>query len=279
MPPKGKKATKATKATHQEAPTVETTTDQEKTMKTKPDSQVAETATAKGTSSLSDRMKRLEALKKRRQTEVEDGNRRDRNEEYQKSKENPREEARLERKRQQAQELLDKKLALDAGRDYERSLYWNWSAEKVERWKERQEEKESRAEVGFTDYNQLAHRKYERLTREMKPDIQTYNEMKKFIESGAAGSEALESWKAGVNALGIVDPSDKPPAEAIDRLVNDTKKQEETRLNRSRKRAERGDDDISWINEKNRIFNKKVARFYDKYTKEIRDNLERGTAL
>lgn len=52
----------------------------------------------------------------------------------------------------------------------------------------------------------------------------------------------------------------------------------EKRETRSRERKEVVDD-ISWINEKNRVFNQKIARFYDKYTKEIRENLERGTAL
>jgi pre-mRNA-splicing factor SYF2 len=50
------------------------------------------------------------------------------------------------------------------------------------------------------------------------------------------------------------------------------------RMNRSRDREQIADD-ISWINEKNRKFNQKISRFYDKYTKEIRENLERGTAL
>lgn len=49
-------------------------------------------------------------------------------------------------------------------------------------------------------------------------------------------------------------------------------------MNRSRDREQIADD-ISWINEKNRKFNQKISRFYDKYTKEIRENLERGTAL
>ena len=66
----------------------------------------------------------------------------------------------------------------------------------------------------------------------------------------------------------------------------------------SRKRANDDDGDITYINERNRVFNKKVdssspyhlealisillaqiARFYDKYTTEIRASFERGTAL
>ena len=38
-------------------------------------------------------------------------------------------------------------------------------------------------------------------------------------------------------------------------------------------------NDVSYINERNRRFNQKINRTYDKQTAEIRQNLERGTAL
>lgn len=67
----------------------------------------------------------------------------------------------------------------------------------------------------------------------------------------------------------------------------------------SRKRNNEDEGDITYINERNRVFNKKVseslfgsavlftqfvvnaqiARYYDKYTAEIRASFERGTAL
>lgn len=36
---------------------------------------------------------------------------------------------------------------------------------------------------------------------------------------------------------------------------------------------------MSYINEMNKKFNQRLSRHYDKYTKDIRDALERGTAL
>ncbi|GAA5933083.1 hypothetical protein JCM1841_000812, partial [Sporobolomyces salmonicolor] len=51
------------------------------------------------------------------------------------------------------------------------------------------------------------------------------------------------------------------------------------RQKRSRKRENEDQGDITWINEKNRQFNRKLARYYDDVTKETRDNFERGTAL
>lgn len=54
---------------------------------------------------------------------------------------------------------------------------------------------------------------------------------------------------------------------------------EERRKNFSRRRQYYEDEDITHISERNRKFNKKAQRAYDDYTVEIRNNLERGTAL
>ena len=39
------------------------------------------------------------------------------------------------------------------------------------------------------------------------------------------------------------------------------------------------DEDVTYINDKNKNFNQKLARSYGKYTKEIRDSFERGTMI
>jgi hypothetical protein len=51
------------------------------------------------------------------------------------------------------------------------------------------------------------------------------------------------------------------------------------RKNFSRRRANFDGEDVTSINERNKQFNKKLKRAFDKYTVEIRQNLERGTAL
>ena len=53
----------------------------------------------------------------------------------------------------------------------------------------------------------------------------------------------------------------------------------EKRAKYSRRREFNHDADVDYINERNMKFNKKAARFYDKYTAEIKQNLERGTAV
>lgn len=47
----------------------------------------------------------------------------------------------------------------------------------------------------------------------------------------------------------------------------------------SRRRIHNDDADIDYINERNMKFNKKLERFYGQYTTEIKQNLERGTAV
>jgi hypothetical protein len=44
----------------------------------------------------------------------------------------------------------------------------------------------------------------------------------------------------------------------------------EARSKHSRKRADDDEGDVTYINDANKVFNKKINRYYDKYTKEIR---------
>ena len=53
----------------------------------------------------------------------------------------------------------------------------------------------------------------------------------------------------------------------------------EKRSKYSRRRPVNHEGDVDYINERNMRFNKKAARYYDKYTAEIKQNLERGTAV
>ena len=53
----------------------------------------------------------------------------------------------------------------------------------------------------------------------------------------------------------------------------------EKRVKYSRRRRFDEEEDVSYINERNMKFNKKLERFYGTYTAEIKQNLERGTAV
>ena len=182
-----------------------------------------------------------------------------------------------------------------AGEDFERKRAWDWTVDETEKWDKRMEKKEKhREDVAFQDYTQDARKIYKRQLREMQPDLESYEKEKADAVQRAAISGGLEIVEAEDGELVAVDKKgtfystadstdfveNKPDRAAVDRLVNDLRKAEESRLRKRRERG-RGDDDgdVTYINEKNKQFNQKLARFYNKYTAEIRDSFERGTMI
>jgi pre-mRNA-splicing factor SYF2 len=71
----------------------------------------------------------------------------------------------------------------------------------------------------------------------------------------------------------------KPSEAAVERLVEDLINQKRKKGEFSRRRAVHADKDIDFINDRNAHFNKKIERAFGAHTKEIKANLERGTAL
>lgn len=82
-----------------------------------------------------------------------------------------------------------------------------------------------------------------------------------------------------VNSLDYALDDKKPSAMAVDAMVAELEESADRRSKFSRRRPVHEGQDIDSINERNRVFNKKIKRAFDKYTTEIRGNLERGTAL
>lgn len=69
------------------------------------------------------------------------------------------------------------------------------------------------------------------------------------------------------------------PEWRLNALVKGLKEKEAKKAGFSRRRAEYEDQDISHINKRNKMFNKKLDRAYGSYTADIKAALERGTAL
>ncbi|KAJ5772879.1 hypothetical protein N7457_007775 [Penicillium paradoxum] len=182
-----------------------------------------------------------------------------------------------------------------AGEDFERKRAWDWTVEESEKWDRRMEKKQRhRDDVAFKDYTQDARKVYKRQLRELAPDLEAYEKEKLAAIEKAAANGDLEIVETEDGEMIAVDKNgsfystadstgfteSKPDRAAVDRLVNDIHKAEEVRL-KKRKERRGGDDDgdVTYINEKNRQFNQKLARFYNKYTTEIRDSFERGTMI
>lgn len=208
----------------------------------------------------------------------------------------------LHRRRDIAAHKLLKADTEDAGGDFERKRAWDWTVEESERWDKRLKKKGARRDDNaFQDYRAESSKVYKRQVREMagtsggSENMARYEKDKMAAIEKAAASGGLDivetddgeliavdkdgSFYSTADSTGFVE--NKPDRAAVDRLVADMKKAEAARLRKRRERlAQNGDDgDVTYINEKNKQFNQKLDRFYNKYTAEIRDSFERGTMI
>ncbi|EKX73067.1 peptidylprolyl isomerase, putative [Theileria equi strain WA] len=140
------------------------------------------------------------------------------------------------------------------------------TASVVERRYNMEQSKKKNAEFGWNVFNQDA----------------LYRAHKKRLRDTSFNSAAYEYQKA---TLG--DAFYKPTLvqfeaseAAKDAVVRNVEKQYKKRDAFSRRRMYDDEaQDISYINERNRVYNKKLERSFGAYTLEIKQNLERGTAL
>ncbi|KAH8890790.1 SYF2 splicing factor [Thozetella sp. PMI_491] len=243
-----------------------------------------------------DRLARFRALQARAKTSS-DQNLKEATKESQRLATDPSQLTALNRKHAVASHKLLKAEIEESGGDFERKRAWDWTIEESERWDKRMKKKEGRRDdTAFRDYGQESEKVYKRQVRGMGgPDLERYTreKMEKIEKAAAAGTLEIVETEDGEliavdkdgsfysTAESMSFAENKPEKAAVDRLVNDLKKAEEAQLKKQRdRRAANGDDgDVTYINEKNKQFNQKLARFYNKYTAEIRDSFERGTMI
>ncbi|KAF2966846.1 hypothetical protein GQX73_g6684 [Xylaria multiplex] len=202
----------------------------------------------------------------------------------------------LRRRRDIAAHKLLKAETEEGGDDFERKRAWDWTAEESERWDKRLKKKAAhRDNNAFQDYRAESNKVYKQQLQNLAPDMERYEKDKMKAIEKAAASGGLDIIETEEGELIAVDKDgsfystadtttfheNKPDKAAVDRLVDDLKKAEDARLRKRKERmARNGDDgDITYINEKNKQFNQKLARFYNKYTAEIRESFERGTRI
>ncbi|KAK0205455.1 SYF2-domain-containing protein [Desarmillaria ectypa] len=221
-------------------------------------------------------------------------------EESAKLKMTARDAARLERQRKLAETLRTKAEAEERGEDVEREKNWEWTIEENDNWEKKKARKARRADFEFHDDAHAARRRYKKELDLIRPDLVAYNKQKEIAMglapgtltsfdpkngsmSTAVGPTTLEQQLAHDNlyrdANTLMYGDSKPSEDAIDRVVSKINKDIDKKSKFSRKRPNEEEGDITYINEANRVFNKKIARYYDKYTSEIRASFERGTAL
>ncbi|CCG81388.1 Pre-mRNA-splicing factor syf2 [Taphrina deformans PYCC 5710] len=236
--------------------------------------------------SAKERMAQFRALKMRAKDSKKQ-NRTALHQEHSRMKEDPKAAKILDQKKSVATEKLAKLDAQEAGEDYERKRAWDWSIAESEAWDERMAMKQRhREESGFADFAQEAAKQYSRNTNSLKPDLEAYRREKEAQSSRTLSSAVTISADGTLvpNLTQVAEVDDvafihqKPKKENVDRLIESLSRADKARLKAQMKRGRGQHDDGDYISERNKVFNAKVSRFYDKYTKEMKESFERGTA-
>lgn len=174
------------------------------------------------------------------------------------------------RKRQADWLLADDKAREEAqaqGKDYDRIKLLEISAVDAERIEKKKKKKNP--DLGFSTFEAQTARQYNRLVKNMPArDMNKYERQKE---------ELGEAFYGGPNT--VLQGLTKDTPNAINNMVKDLEQQIDRRKKYSRRRIYNDDADVDFINERNSKFNKKLDRFYGEHTAEIKQNLERGTAI
>lgn len=163
----------------------------------------------------------------------------------------------------------EKQKAQQAGEDFEIKKSLEYQADEFDRW-DKIRARKKKHDPGFIDFETATKRQYDRSVKQIKPDMEEYNALKNELGEGTFYAKEGETSKQDLI---------KDSKEGVERMVEDVNKQIEIRSKRSRRRRFDEDADVDYINERNMRFNKKLERFYGQYTDEIKQNLERGTAM
>lgn len=179
-------------------------------------------------------------------------------------------EKKMERDLKKIQTEEERQKAEEAGQDYELTKSLNFQADELEKW-ERTRANKKKHDPGFIDFEYESKRQYNRLSKQLKPDLEQYQAVKDKV--GEATFYLKSKEDTPVSSLTL------DTKEGVERMVEDVNKQIEVRNKRSRRRRFDDEADVDYINERNMRFNKKLERFYGNYTDEIKQNFERGTAI
>jgi pre-mRNA-splicing factor SYF2 len=225
------------------------------------------------------RMEKMNALRKR-MNESATANRKDVVAAQNEHRKALSESKRLERKRKQAEAMGEKLEAAETGEDLERKRNWEYSLADNEAWNKKQGRKERRMDVGFSTFDESARRKYRRDIDSFKPDLKAYQAQKAAAlglsaedadnteliahASTSSGSQMIpgsDSLYRDANSFVYADH--KPSDDAIDKVVGKLNLDLDKRAKRSRARVE-DETDITYINDRNKVFNKKLERYFNK---------------
>ncbi|CAI4226238.1 unnamed protein product [Auanema sp. JU1783] len=211
-----------------------------------------------------ERLRKLHQLRENARKE----NHREVVEEDRKSKLPKNHEAKQAREQWELQEMEERKKAEEEGKNYDRMKALNTQADVADRIEASRKRKKN-PDQGFSSYDEMTLRQHSRLTSNLNPDMKSYKQMRQVVGE--------EQFYPGVNTL--IHGSHYPTQAAMEKLAGDVKGQAKRREQFHRRRMFDPDAPIDYINERNKRFNEKLEKFYGKYTEDIKEDLERGTAI
>jgi len=155
--------------------------------------------------------------------------------------------------------------------DKETNKLMQKTAEETAAEEEKAELKKKRmASGGWETFNQdTLYKAYEKRTEATRASDEDVLRQKAAL--GGAYSDPAAAMNYGQSA--------EIPEENVNRMVAELFEKGSRAKKFSRRRAFNEEADVDYINKRNAHFNKKVERAYGEFTKEIKLNLERGTAL
>ncbi|KAI3912608.1 hypothetical protein MKW92_022934 [Papaver armeniacum] len=125
------------------------------------------------------------------------------------------------------------------------------------------------APFGWDVFNQKTlYNAYKKRTKNIDCNLEEYNKMKQADPEFYREASSLQYGKAP-----------KIPEDKIDKMVKELYDKDSKGKAFSRRRKFHEEKYIDSINDRNEHFNKKIERAFGKYTLDIKNNLERGTAL
>eukprot|EP00326_Haptolina_ericina_P001687 CAMPEP_0181212908 /NCGR_PEP_ID=MMETSP1096-20121128/24615_1 /TAXON_ID=156174 ORGANISM="Chrysochromulina ericina, Strain CCMP281" /NCGR_SAMPLE_ID=MMETSP1096 /ASSEMBLY_ACC=CAM_ASM_000453 /LENGTH=239 /DNA_ID=CAMNT_0023304497 /DNA_START=33 /DNA_END=752 /DNA_ORIENTATION=- len=137
-----------------------------------------------------------------------------------------------------------------------------------ERLKKEDKKEKHRVQYGWDVFNNEAqHRNYKKRVRRGGEEGK--------LDTGGGEAEVVDEDPDPL-AYGEAPPV---PRERVQALVEDMHEAALRRTKWSRRRTFHEERDVTYINKRNEVYNKKIERAFDPYTAEIKANLERGTAL
>ena len=176
-------------------------------------------------------------------------------------------EMRVEKRKREKEEAADAE-----EEEEEANKLLSMTLEQADALKKKQDKKEKgKAAFGWDVFNQDSlYKAHKKNLVKLKPDLEAYE---------AAKAEAGEDFYRDHNSLAYGGAGFQPSEDKVEGMVQNLLDAAERRNKFSRRRPEVFEADVDYINDRNKHFNKKIERAFGEYTKVIKENLERGTAI